>query len=304
MNSKTVKAYAKINIALNVLGKENGYHNLDTVVCTVNKYDTITVTKRKDKKILVSFVGRYGKVYDKQEETNAYKTAKLFMDTFNVNGANIEINSDIPLGSGMGGSSADIVGVAYALKKVYKIDAPLKPLVDTLGSDTGYLLKGGFARLTGRGDIVEHISTDIKLYFVVIYGKQGVNSKDAFNVYDNLDSESIEKSNIDELIKGIETIDFTKFDGNIKNGLLNSSIKLNEEIKTNLDAIKNLSPSYYSMTGSGSTVFAIYENLEMARWAHQKLKKKYGDSVELLSSYDPNKPYFLDSLLGKNIIQE
>lgn len=304
MKSKTVKAYAKINIALNVLDKENGYHNLDTVVCTVNKFDTITATKRKDKKILVSFVGRYGKVYERQEDTNAYKSAKLFIDTFNTTGANIEINSDIPLGSGMGGSSADIVGVMYALKRLYDINEPLKPLVDRLGSDTGYLLKGGFARLTGRGDIVESISTNIKLYFVVIYAKDGVNSKDCFEIYDNLKSSDIEKSNIEELIKGIETENFKLFNDNVKNGLLNASIKLNEEINNNIEEIKKLSPTYYSMTGSGSTVFALYENLEMAQWAYHKLKKKYGENVELLSSYDPKKPYFLDSLLGRNIIEE
>ena len=304
MNKKTVKSYAKINLALNVLGKTNGYHNLDTVVCTVNKYDLITVTKRKDKKILVTFVGPYATQCDRQEDTNAYKAAKLFIDTFLTNGANIEVNRLIPTGSGMGGSSADIVGVLYALKKVYDVDKPLKPLADSLGSDTGYLLNGGFARLTGRGDIVELIPSNIKLYFVVIYAKSGVNTKECFELFDNLDSNDVEKSNIKEVVKGIQNEDFTHFKGNVVNGLQSVAIKLNEEIATNLEVLKSWSPSYLSMSGSGSTVFALYENLEMAKWAYEKLKYKYDERVELLTSYDPKKPYFIDALLGRNIIEE
>ena len=76
MKSATVKAYGKINISLNVLGAQDGYHNLDTVVVTVDKYDKVTVTKRKDDKILLNLYGEYGNKPFIQEKFNAYKTAK------------------------------------------------------------------------------------------------------------------------------------------------------------------------------------------------------------------------------------
>ena len=85
---------------------------------------------------------------------NVY-TAETFKDAFNTNGVDVTVTRNIPTGSGMGGSSADIVGVLKAMQKLFKIDCDLKPIADSLGSDTGYLLTGGFARLYGRGEIVE-----------------------------------------------------------------------------------------------------------------------------------------------------
>lgn len=297
MQSKTVKAFAKINIALNVVGVSNGYHNLDSVCTTVNKYDVIKVTKRKDKKVLVTFLGKYAFIPKNQEETNAYKAAKLFIDTFNTLGCNVDVIRNIPSGSGMGGSSSDIVGVLVALKRLYKIDAKLKPLADSLGSDAGYLLTGGYARLKGRGDIVENIESNLKLYFVVIYGKNGVNTKDCFSVYDN-SSLTCEKSNISELVTAIKESNFESIYKNVKNELTNSAIAVNGEVLENINALKELSLSNVSMSGSGSTVFSICENIEMANWAYGKLKKKYGDRVEVLSSYDFKKPLIIDSIFN------
>ncbi len=297
--SKTVKAFAKINIALNVLGVNEGYHNLDSVVTTVNKYNLVKVTKRKDNKILVSFVGKYGFIPTLQEETNAYKAAKLFMDTFKTSGVDIEITVNIPTGSGMGGSSVDIVGVLGGMKKLFKIDEDLKPLADSLGSDSGYLLKGGFARIRSRGEVVDYFDSGLKLYFVVIYGKNGVNTKTCFEAFDKF-NKSGEVSDIESLIDGLKNGDITSLDNNVKNALYDSATKVNEEVKLNLNAIKALSPRWCGMTGSGSTVFAIYENYEMASWAEDKLKKqKY--NAELLTSYDNKTPKILDVLFDRII---
>ena len=84
MAVKSVKAYGKFNIALNVLGVENGYHNLDSFVCTVDKYDKINLTSRKDKKILVSFTGPYAFIPEDQSTLNAYKAAEKFMKALQI----------------------------------------------------------------------------------------------------------------------------------------------------------------------------------------------------------------------------
>lgn len=297
--SKSVKAFAKLNIALNVLGTFNGYHDLDTVVTTVSKYNVIKATKRKDDKVLVSFTGRYGFIPEKQEETNAYKSAKLFINTFKTKGANIEITVNIPNGSGMGGSSVDIAGVLGVLKKLYKVEGDLKPLADSLGSDSGYLLKGGFARLKSRGDEITYFTSELELYFVVIYASSGVNTKDCFEVYDNLNETGI-VSDVDKLVEGLKNNDLSCLDNNVNNALYNSAIKLNGEVKKNLEALKSLSPKWCAMTGSGSTVFAIYDSYEMASWAVDKLKKQ-NLNVELLKNYDYKKAKLLD-LLFDNLI--
>ena len=141
-----VKAYAKINLSLNVYQSENGYHALDSVVTTIDLYDTITVSKRKDDKMNVVMRG-IGEEFLYGENNNAYKAAKLFQQTFATKGADITVIKNIPISGGLGGSSADVAGVLKALKKLYAVEEDVKPLADKLGSDSGYLLTGGFARL-------------------------------------------------------------------------------------------------------------------------------------------------------------
>ena len=303
MNSVTVKAYAKFNIALNVLGVLDGYHMLDSIVTTVNKYDLVTATKSKDNKILVSFVGKYGFTPPQQEETNAYKAASAFINAFKTSGANIEIVRNIPTGSGMGGSSADIVGVLKALKKLYGVTESIAPLASCLGSDCAYLLKGGFARITGRGEIIESFTCPKKLYFVTIYSNAVVTAKDCFMEFDKLGKRG-EVCSIQNLKGILESGNLENLKAGEYNALTESAVLINGEISKNLQALKNLSPSFYAMTGSGSTVFALYENLEMAKWAHSKLKRRYGQSVEILVSHDLKDLSFFDVIFNRDYFLE
>ena len=291
----SVKCYAKLNIALKVTGEGGGYHSLDSIVTTVDKFDLITVKKRKDDKILVTFTGKYGFIPKRQAETNAYKSAELFIKEFKVSGVDVTVKRNIKTAGGMGGSSADIAGVLLAMKKLFKINADLKPLADKLGSDSGYLLEGGFARLKGRGEQVEKLDIKDNFYFVVLYANSGVNTKDCFELYDK--EYSVKSSvDVDKALSSLKSGDIkslSKFGGN---DLCLPACKLNVEVEKNLQALYSLSPDYACMTGSGSTCFAMYKEYEMASWAYSKLKKTYLDRVEILSSFDPSKPTFFDKL--------
>lgn len=293
----TQKCFAKVNICLKVNGKKGDYHDLESVVMSVDKYDVVTASKRKDDKILITFVGPYAVTPKLQEDTNAYKAAKLFKETFNTKGVNITVKVNIPSCSGMGGSSSDIAGVLGALKKLFKIDAPMKPLADILGSDSGYLLSCGFARIQGRGEVVTHLKTDHRYYFVVIYAKTGVSTKECFRI---LDEENCPRGeiNVDMVEKGIVDGDLALVSKHAGNDLYLPAIKINPEVEENLTALKNLSPEHCFMTGSGATCVAMYLHREMASWATHTLKKKYGSRVELLSFYNPDELSAFDRLLG------
>ena len=291
----SVKSYAKLNISLKVMEKSNGFHMLDSVVCSVDKFDHITVKKRKDHKILVTFTGKYGFTPKIQEETNAYKAAKLIIDNFNLKGVDVTVKRNIPTGSGMGGSSADIAGVLIAIKKLFKLDCDLKPFADSLGSDAGYMLSGGYARLTGKGEIIKPIKVDKKYYFVVIYSSSGVNTKDCFNLFDSLNLQNL-SIDIDGVEKALIDGDLDKIATLGGNDLTIPATKLNSEIDNNLNALKSLSPTVCFMTGSGSTCFSMYSEYELASWAFNKLKKQYGDRVELLYAIDPSNLTFFDNL--------
>ena len=93
--------------------------------------------------------------------------------------------------------------------------------------------------------------------------------------------------------------------GNVKdiaknsgNELYEAAKTINPEVEENLQALKALSPEFCQMTGSGSTCFAMYSEYEMATWAHSKLKKKYGDRVEVIATYDPKELTFFDKLFN------
>ena len=156
MFSAKVKSYAKINLSLNIAGTAGGYHLIDSAVCSIDIYDTVCAKPRRDALVNVYMHGR-GSESIPPEKNNAVKAGEAFVSAFGTRGADIEIFKDIPVGAGLGGSSADAAGVLNALAKLYKIDAPaeLKALADGLGSDTGYMLRGGFARISGRGERVD-----------------------------------------------------------------------------------------------------------------------------------------------------
>ncbi len=269
--SVKIKSYAKINLTLNVGKPADGFHPIDSIVTTVDICDEIILSKRKDDAIRLTMrdLGEYD---IKTEENNAYKAAKLFCEEFKTKGANIEIRKRIAIGGGLGGSSADVAGVLRGMKKLYDIDCDVKPLADKLGSDCGYMLVGGTARISGRGEEVKQFKRDLGGYVVIVYCENGVSTKACYALFDELTGEYFNADN-DETELAIESEDFNTLAKNISNGLALPAEKLCDEIRKNLNAIKDLSPAAYSVTGSGSCVFALYETKELCLWAADKLKK-------------------------------
>lgn len=287
MKTIHLKAYAKVNLFLDIVGTENGFHMLDTVVTSINLFDEITLSKRRDKKIVLHTPHSLYFICD-DTDNNAYKAAKLFVDTFGTNGVDITLKKNIPIGSGLGGSSADIAGVLLGLKKLYEVDEDVKPLADMLGSDSGYMMTGGYARLTKKGDRVELLDIDKKLYMVVIPAKGGVNTTECYKLYDTYNLSPIENGSqrMIEHLKGNQIV-FEDF----YNALYKPATMLNENVKKAYDALNNLSPSAVLMSGSGSSVYAIFDTFELCTWAHSKIKYDFHDAfiTESLSYKELNK---------------
>ena len=276
-----LKAYAKINLSLAITGARDGFHSLDSIVTTIDLYDTITVSKRKDDKVNVVMRG-IGEDVIHGANNNAYKAALLFKETFKTKGTDIKIVKNIPLAGGLGGSSADVAGVLNALKKLYNIEADVKPLADKLGSDSGYLLTGGFARITGRGEIVEPIQTSTEFWVLLVYSETGVNTADCFKKYDELccQNNSLDNKKLEDAIVDGDLVEIAKFVGN---DLTVPATALCQELDKNLQTLKSLSPLCASVSGSGATCFAIFETKELTLWAADKLKKQ-GLEVEVVKT--------------------
>jgi len=265
-----IKAYAKLNLTLAVTGVEDGYHVLDSLVCTVDLYDLIKLKKRKDNLVTVEMHGQDTETLP-YEENNAVKAAEAYIKAFGTCGADIKIFKNIPVGAGMGGSSADISGVLRGMATLYGKggERDLKELADSLGSDTGYLLSGGFARLTGRGERVERLEKDVRLNFLLLLPREGVSTAECYRLYDELPKIPLStQPAADALLNG----DLAGLGKSMNNALYAPAVKLNGEIQTAFEELTEFAPLGVNMTGSGSGVYALFDSAEMCAYAKSRYR--------------------------------
>lgn len=272
--SVKVKSYAKINLTLDVSGTNGGFHELDSFVASVDLYDLVIATARKDSLCSVCFKGLDAEKIP-TENNNALKAARAFVERFQTTGADIVIHRNIPASAGLGGSSADTAGVLNALKKLYKITdfSAVKEIADRLGSDTGYMLTGGFCRIRGRGEKVEKLSvpTKEKLYLLLLCPSQGVSTKECFARFDEL-GEQKDKKATQECVSAFLKGDINGVAKWLSNDLFSPAKQLNDDVKRAADELLAFSPLGVNMTGSGSAVYALFESKELRDWAKSRYR--------------------------------
>ncbi len=257
-----IKAKAKINLSLNVLGVKDGYHQLESVVTEVELHDEITAKKSKD--IIID----YGKSFSIPSEfDNAYKACKLFSQTFNTGGAKIKIKKQIPVKAGLGGSSADAVGVIKIMQNLYGISScsKISEMLAKIGSDCPVQYAGGYNIMSGRGEKITPINSSKKLYFVLLVEPKGVNTAECFDFCDK--SEPISSNNeelVDYLVNGGEM-------PQLKNALYLPATQLNQKVKEHYQLLSKYFDRV-NMSGSGSAVYGVTENKRQAKLAYKKLK--------------------------------
>lgn len=266
-----VKIPAKINLSLDITGKNGNYHDLKSLVTSVGIYDVVTVKKRKDDRITLKEKGKRTNL--PAEKNNAYKAADFFRKKFNVSGVDITVKKNIPLSSGLGGSSADIVGVLKAMDKIFDTHADLKALCDELGSDTGYMLFGGLAEISGRGDKVEKIPFVKPLYLLFITEDREISSGECYKKYDEekLSFTPVTDTAKEKLIKG----DVSGFLLCLKNDLYFAAVKILPALSKNISALEKAGAYKALMTGSGSAVYGIFTDRNKRNKAYKRLKAEY-----------------------------
>jgi 4-diphosphocytidyl-2-C-methyl-D-erythritol kinase len=205
------------------------------------------------------------------ESNNAVKAAEMFISLYGTKGCDITVDKNIPMGLGLGGSSADSAGVLNALSKLYGISDRIgvKQIADSTGSDTKYMLDGGYARLFGRGDEIKPIESDLKLHFLLLAPENGVSTAECFKRFDSLgafggNSDGAEKAliNCDKVALGREMV----------NSLFEPAKTLSDDIKEAYDTLLEFDPLAVNMTGSGSGVYALFETPEFCTYAKSRYR--------------------------------
>lgn len=249
----TLKAFAKINIGLKIIGKrDDGYHNVETTLATINLSDILTFEK-SGAGIALDAQG----IDIPQEDNLCYRAADLFMQKYGVSkGVRIRLVKNIPIGGGLGGGSSDAASVLKGMRKLYATQVPDEELIQlsaAIGSDVPFFIKGGAAYARGRGDELTFFDLP-RMSLIVYYPGYPISTKWAYDEYDN--SMLTEQPEPDTITKGGKK-KRKRISFDLKNDFEKIVFKKHPEL---LDIKANLVASgvfCVSLSGSGSCLFAI-----------------------------------------------
>ena len=269
-----LKAYAKINLCLDIIGKrEDGYHLIETLMQSVDVFDKVYVKRTNNGIISVSC----DKCDIPQKSNTAYKAAKAFFEHIGAKkefGAQIKIKKNIPSQAGMGGASADAAAVIVALNILYKTglsNSELCTIGANVGADVPFCIYGGTCLARGIGEILTELPDFSGKYLVIAKGNEGVSTKDAYQAIDS--KKDIVKPRLNKVIDAISSQNINALKGNLINVFeqvvdLKDVPKIAENMRQN-SAIDS------AMTGSGSAVFGVFNSLKTAKKCAKLLKKEY-----------------------------
>ncbi len=271
-----IKAYAKINISLDVIGKrEDGYHLLKMIMQNIDLYDIVQVEK-----IPNGIKLKCNKPYVPTDERNlAYKAAKLFKETYNIkSGIYINIEKNIPVSAGLAGGSTDAAAVLKIMNKIFNINVPQSELMNLglkLGADVPYCICGGTALCEGIGEKVTKLKPFRDKILVVVKPPFGVSTKEVYKAFDL--SKVIFHPKTNELISNIEKNNINFIVNNMKNLLENVTLGRYKIISTIKEEINTCGALGSMMSGSGPTVFGFFDDMLKAQKCYEKMKEKYVD---------------------------
>ena len=271
MDKLDLKALGKINLGLDVLGKrENGYHDVRMVMQTVYLYDQIRIEKRKEPGISLSTNLFYLPVNDL-----AYRAASLLMEEFHIKeGVKITLDKHIPVAAGMAGGSSNAAAVLFGINRMFSLGLSQKDLMEravSLGADVPYCIMRGTVLAEGIGEILTPLPNMPKCHVLLSKPPISVSTK---LVYEKLDSyDSIEHPDIDGIIKGLKDGDIKKVASSMGNVLENVTIEEHPVIEEIKNVMRKEGALNAMMSGSGPTVFGLFEDKKRAKKAAARIKE-------------------------------
>lgn len=281
-----IKARAKVNLSLEVLGKrEDHYHNLESVFQKINLYDEIYIKKiqEEDFRLKINV-----KELDSKENI-IYKAYRKLKEQYKViNGIEVIVNKKIPMQAGMAGGSTDCAAFIIAMNKLFKLKLSkeeMEALGKSLGADVIPCFYNKAIKAEGIGDMITTINTDFKYYMVIIKPEIACNTKE---MYQKLDTEKdIQQLHTSEnIIKALENKDIQLLTNNLYN-VFEEVVQEKQSIQEIKKELLNNGALQALMTGSGSCVYGIFKDKQSAKNAYITLKERY--ETYICTSYNMKK---------------
>lgn len=273
MEEIKVKALAKVNLGLDVVRRrEDGYHEVKMIMQTIHLYDQLKIKKTKEPGIHITANLDFLPL---NENNLIYKAAKLLQDTCELQeGVAVDLQKYIPVAAGMAGGSTDAAAVLYGMNQLFQLGLKRQELMDLgvqIGADVPYCLMRGTALAEGIGEKLQSLPPMPKC--PVLIAKPGIGVSTKF-VYENLKlDENTIHPNIDAQIAAIRKGDLRGVAAHMGNLLETVTIPeypIIEEIK---GCMMDSGAVGAMMSGSGPTVFGLFEDKEVAKAAYETMRK-------------------------------
>ncbi len=273
MNEYQMKAYAKINLGLDVVGRlENGYHEVKMVMQTVGIYDELSFEKTTAGITVTTDSGEL----PTDENNLIYKAAKLMLDTYGIQGGvRIHLQKNIPIAAGMAGGSTDAAATMKGINRLYDLECTLQELMKLgvkIGADVPYCILGGTALAEGIGEKLTPLSPAPECFLLVAKPDINVSTK---YVYEHLDAEGVSQHpDIDGMVQAIEAGSLQGILDRMGNVLESVTVKAHPIIDTIKARMRELGAVGSMMSGSGPTVFGIFTEESKAREAYRQITEE------------------------------
>lgn len=273
MDEISLKALAKINIGLDVLGRrEDGYHDVRMVMQTIHLYDRVEIKKTRSPQIRVETNLYYLPV---NEDNLVYRAAKLMKDEFHIKeGVRIVLQKFIPVAAGLAGGSSDAAAVLVGMNRIFNLGLKQNKLMELglkIGADVPFCIMRGTALAEGIGEKLTALPPMPKC--PVLIAKPAISVSTKF-VYENLRLEdNSEHPDIDRIIANIKSKNLRGVADSMGNILETVTIPNYPVIRDIKKLMKENGALNAMMSGSGPTVFGLFANEKEIRKAYDALKQ-------------------------------
>lgn len=266
-----IKAYAKVNLMLDILGRlPNGYHNLWMIMQSVSLCDTVEITKNNSGEITLS-CSKAG--IPLNEKNIAHKAATAFFEYTGTEncGIHIHIEKAIPSEAGLAGGSADGAAVIKALNEMFSAkltDRQLCRIGKKVGADVPFCIMGGTCLAQNIGEVLSHLEDIPDCYFVLAKPEMGVSTKEAFESVDN--ASWIKRPDKEKMLLAAANGNFEEM-LKLSANVFEQVIEVPERVEIK-KVMRQSGAKLSLMSGSGPTVYGIFEKEKDAENCAEKLK--------------------------------
>ena len=274
------KAYAKINLALDVIGKRHdGYHDLEMVMISVDLYDDLTFNVLNDDEIVITC--NHPDV-PTDERNLVHRAIRLMKEMHYIQeGVSVHIEKRIPVSAGLAGGSSNAAASIRAINRLFDLNLSLDEMYrigEMIGSDVPFCVYGNIAFVTGRGEKIEPLPSIDPVWVVLVHPNIPVSTKEIFS---NVSIDSLHHPSVRKVRQAIIDHHYDGMIHHMGNALEQVTFLLYPGVKRLKEHIQSLKPDVTLMSGSGPTLFALTQSKDLAIHIQRQLEEVLTEDVKI-----------------------